>query len=181
MTIFGFDYNDKSILFETDPQSDTQGISIDWKNNWITYKMMIKDNIRYHIYNLTPSDVNITLRVDDNNPMVGIDMGVATFGVEEIMVPQIAESLQRILKARIAKQARQAGRELAGVKQLPTLENTASLIGSFVSGTPGSLTMQRNRLRRNTGIEGPLRMTRSEVRDQAREAREGGRRQTRRK
>jgi len=70
MTIFGFDYNDNSILFETDPQSDTQGISIDWKNNWITYKMMIEDNIRYHIYNLTPSDVNITLKVDENNPMV---------------------------------------------------------------------------------------------------------------
>lgn len=140
---------------------------------------MIKDNITYHIYNLAPSDVNITLRIYENNPMVGIDMGVATFGVEEVLVREMAASLQRILKARIAKQARRAGRELESVKQLPTLENTASLIGSFISGAPGTLNMQRNRLRRNTGtVEGPVRMTRSEVREQARQ---GGRRQIRRK
>jgi len=178
--IIDIEYIDSTIFFITDQDNEPLGISIDSMNNWITYERIIEENIIYDVYLFKPADVNITLIHNENNPHVGIDMGVAAFGVSEVLPNNLATSLQVTLKDRIARQARRAGRELASVKRLPTLPNTASVIGRFISGVPGSLNMQRNRLRRNTGtIEGPIRLTRSEVIEQARQRR-STRRQTRR-
>jgi hypothetical protein len=172
MTIFDITYSDDIIYFITDPNDDSYGISIDWENNWITYETIIENDVMFHIYNFKPADVNVTIRLNAHNHRDAIiDMGVKTFGLTDTISLGLVENFQRFLKDRLVKQAKQAGRELAMVKQLPTLDNTRSVIGSFISGAPGSLNMQRFRLRRNAGnVEGPIRPTRSEVR------RQGGRR-----
>jgi len=100
----------------------------------------------YHIYTFYPTEDQIAF------DKVQLKLKIGNLYIQDEFRRNESNELKTILDELKISLVRRKGRNLAAVKRLDVPSNVQSMIGSFLSGKPGTVAGQANQLQQNTGV-----------------------------